>query len=1101
MLLKRIFQLVLIVLLPGLLAAQVTSSSITGTVLGDNNKPIEAVQVIATHGPSGTRYSATTDKEGHYSMPNVRVGGPYQVVFTYSGLTTYEVKDIYANLGTTSNVDANMATQKTNNLGEVIVSARSSSLISSKKTGASTVLGLENINRTPTIGRTINDITKYNAYGNGSSFGGQDPRLNNITIDGSVFNNGYGLGSSAIAGGRTGSTAISLDALEQIQINIAPFDIRQSGFAGAGINAVTRSGTNDFNGSAYYMWNNRGLTGKKAASDTTNIAQTPFSNKTYGFRLGGPIIKNKLFFFVNGEFVRSTQPALSFVANGSGSNGNPSRTTSTDLNDLKSFLSTNFGYNLGAIDNFNLTSKSDKILARFDYNINDYHKLTFRYSFHNSRADQLISNSSSSNTAGNGNRQNLQTAISGQNTGYVINDNTRSYVLELNSNLKNGLSNQFLATLNKQIEDRGAASNFPTVDILKDGNTYTSIGMDPFTPNNRLNYSTFNVTNNLTYTKNKHTMTFGASYERFKSNNLFFYASNGVWTFNSISDFEAAATAYKNNPNITVSPVPIARFNYRYTLLPNGQLPWQVFKTNTISAYMQDEYKVASNFRLTGGVRFDYVSVPNTAKDYYNRVVDSLNFYNPSTNDSAYKVNTALMPKSRMYISPRIGFNWDVKGDRKTQIRGGTGIFLSRIPYVLLSNQLGNNGVNIGLVNVTSAQNASANYPFTLDPSKYTPATTDVTKLKGYNVNASDRNFKFPQVWKSDIAIDQALPWGGLVATVEAIYNKSIHAMYYFDANMKNDSANFAGDDNRGVYPSSKYINSQIGGVYMLTNTNKGYSYSFTGKIEKPLTRAWGGMIGYTYSKAKDLYAAGLSTVNVNTPSVEGVNYVGMGYSDNDLRHRFVGTASYRLVYGGDFGGATTFTLGVVSASGAKVSYIASNDINGDGQYNDPIYIPKKGSSLNFVDLKSDKFSATAAQEQAAFDAFVDNNKYLSSKRGQYAERNGASYPWLTRMDLSIEQDVYIKVGKDGKRNTLRFRADILNFGNMLNNKWGVGNSLTTATPLVYKGKNASGQPTYNLATQVINGQTQLLRDSFIKSRTINDVYQIQLGVRYIFGN
>lgn len=1100
MLLKRIFRLLFIVLLPGLAAAQVTSSSITGNVYGDKNAPIEAVQIIATHTPSGTRYSAVSDKEGHYSMPNVRVGGPYTIVFTYSGLPVHEEKDVYANLGTTSNVDAYMVSQNINNLGEVVVLARSSSLISSKKTGASTILGLENINRTPTIGRTINDITKYNAYGNGSSFGGQDPRMNNITIDGSVFNNGYGLGSSAIAGGRTGSTAISLDALEQIQINIAPFDIRQSGFAGAGINAVTRSGTNDINGSAYYMWNNRGLTGKKAASDTTNIAQTPFSNKTYGFRLGGPIIKNKLFFFVNGEFVRSTQPALSYVANGSGSNGNPSRTTATDLNELKSFLSTNFGYNLGAIDNFNLTSKSDKILARFDYNINDYHKLTFRYSFHNSQADQLISNSSSSNTAGNGNRQNLATAISGQNTGYLIKDNTRSYVLELNSNLKRGRSNQLLATLNRQIEDRGASTNFPTVDILKDGSTYTSIGMDPFTPNNRLNYTTINITDNFTYTKNKHTLTVGASFESFKSNNLFFYASNGVWTFNSISDFETAALAYKNDPTLKVSPVPIARFNYRYSLLPNGQLPWQIFKTYTISAYVQDEYKLASNFRLTGGLRFDYVAVPNTAKAYYNPVVAGMDFNNPATNNVNYKVNTALMPKSRLYVSPRVGFNWDVNSDRKTQVRGGTGIFLSRIPYVLLSNQLGNNGVNIGLINQTG--NAASNYPFTLDPSVYTPATTDVTKLSGYNVNATDRNFKFPQVWKSDLAVDQVLPWGGLVATVEAIYNKSMHALYYFDANMQNATGTFSGDDNRNVYSSSaRYINSQIGGVYMLSNTNKGYSYSFTGKVEKPITRAWGGMVGYTYAKAKDIYAAGLSTVSVNTPSIEGVNYIGLGYSDNDLRHRFVGTVSYRVTYGGEFGGATTFTLGAVSASGAKISYTTSNDMNGDGQYNDLIYIPKKGAGLNFVDLTTGGKTFTAAAEQAAFDAFVDNNKYLSGRRGQYAERNGGAYPWLTRMDFSVEQDIYVKVGKDRKRNIIRFRADILNVGNLLNNKWGVGNSITTSQPLTYAGLNASGQPTYRLATQVINGQTQLLQSSFIKSRTISDVYQIQLGVRYIFGN
>ena len=444
--------------------SQITTSNVSGIVKDATNNPLGGITIVLIHQPSGTKYSTTSNKVGAYDFLNVRIGGPYKLTVTGVGFKTFEQYDVYAPLGSTINVDAKLEVVSTT-MENIIIRGQVNSLINSKSNGAKVTIGREALNLTPTIGRNVNDVTKYNAYSNGRSFAGQDSRFNNFTIDGAVFNNGFGLGSDAQAGGRTNSTAISLDALDELQINITPYDIRQSGFAGAAINAVTRSGNNDFSGSVFRFWNNRDLAGTKAASKIDNIPVTPFNVETNGFRVGGPIIKNKLFFFVNGEFSTGTNPALSWVANRPGATGNVSRTTAADLEDLKSFMKSNFDYDLGAIDNFNNESFSRKMLARIDYNISDIHKLTLRYAHHDSQSDVPISNSNAGNTAGNGNRQNLALAIAGQNTGYIIEDNTRSGVIELNSSFKNRVSNQLIATYNRQLEDRAYRTGvFPTVD-------------------------------------------------------------------------------------------------------------------------------------------------------------------------------------------------------------------------------------------------------------------------------------------------------------------------------------------------------------------------------------------------------------------------------------------------------------------------------------------------------------------------------------------------------------------------------------------------------------------------------------------------------------
>jgi len=1071
---------------------QVTTSTISGVAKNEKQEVLVGASIHATHTPTGTQYKTVTNKNGVYVLPAVRVGGPYTIHASFVGFKKGEEKDVNTQLGVTSNVDFILIDEKSI-LKDVVVTGTRNNLFSKDRTGASQQFTRRDLQNIPIAGaRTIDGITKYNANGNGSSFGAQDSRLNNFTIDGSQFNNSFGLGSSAQAGGRTGASAISLDALEQLQVNIAPFDIRQSGFVGAGINAVTRSGTNEIEGSYYQTQrdNSSRYVGNKA--NGVPVVASKFDEKVSGFRLGAPIIKNKLFIFGNYEQLERTEPGTTWFSTGSpiATGTQVSRTTYTDMTNLSNFMKDKFDYNTGAFEGYSNTNASKKFLVRVDWNINDKHKLTARYVQHDSEAEINISNS---NSAGAGNRNQSALSMAFANSGYIIMDNTRSYVVELNSKLSNTLHNSLIVGYDKQIEDRAYRSSlFPTIDILNGTTTYASVGFDPFTPGNKLDYNTFHITNNLTKYAGKHTLTGGVNYEKYQSNNLFFPASNGVYIFSSLQSFYAAANeslANGGKPSVTNLPT---RFQYRYSALPGAVDPMQVLKTQRIDIYGQDEYQATNKLKLTLGLRAAVIDIEPTSLE--NPAVTAMTFRNGE------KLNTSTMPTTQVLWEPRFGFNYDVFGNKKTQLRGGSGVFTGRPPYVFISNQVGNNGVLTGYID--SDNKGTTKYGFTANPGQYYIPSTP-TLPSTFDLAFTDENYKFPQVWKTNLAVDQKLPLG-FIGTIEGIYNNNLNAVHYYNANLDLPTGKFSGADTRNQFARTDAgvrVNDNVSNGIVLTNKDDSYFKSLTLKLEYPYSKGVFGSFAWTTSNAKDYMSAGsiASGSWTSARAVNGNNDLSLSTSDFVSPNRLVGMVGYKIEYGKKYGGATSISIGYVGNQGNPFTYTISGDMNGDRvNGNELIFVPKQWQDIEFVPLTVGTRVYSKEEQQAAFWNYVNQDDYLKTRNGEYAERNASVIPMLHRFDLSVVQDIYLNV--KGKRNTLQIRADILNFGNLLDDAWGVSQRATNPQILAFQSV-VNNVPTYRLATEKFaDGTTGLIKNTYSKNASVFDVWTAQLGIRYIFG-
>jgi hypothetical protein len=1067
---------------PGAFAQGVTTGSIAGIVKDAQGLAVPGSTVVAVHEPSGTTYEAVTREDGRFSIPGMRVGGPYTVTASLEGFQPQVTKDVYVNLGVAADLTLTLKTLAVSE--EVTVVAQSDAVFSSTRTGAATAISRETLASLPTLSNRLGDFTRLTPQAAGTSFGGVDNRLNNITVDGSYFNNSFGLAGSP--GDRTGVAPISLSAIEAVQVNIAPYDVRQGNFIGAGVNTVTRSGGNAFRGSAFYQWKNDSLVGTEAKGLVYNPGTFDFHNT--GGWFSGPIVKNKLFFFFNFEDEANTYPGTTYRANNGGETvaGNTTRVLASDLQALSSFMKSKFNYETGPYQDYQFETPARRYLFRGDYNLNSTNKVSFRYNQLDSNTDVLLSNSSS---LGWGTRRSNLTGLNFEASNYQIKEDILSFIGEWNGAFGGNMANTLIMGYTKQDESRDVRypTLFPFIDILGEGTTvYTSLGYEPFTPNNELRYNTFQLQDNFSVYLKGHSLTFGGSYENYRSENVFFPGKQSAYVYNSLGDFYTDMNDYLANPNRTTSPITLRRFQVRWNNIPGSEKPLQPLEVQYFGAYAQDVWQWKSNFSLTYGLRFDVPVFGDTG--YANAVADAMTFRDEDGQPVQY--STAKLPDPKILWSPRVGFNWDVFNNRNTQVRGGTGIFTGKPAYVWISNQIGNTGVLTGFEQL---DNTTAR-PFNPNTERYKPASVTGAPASSFELALTDPNFKFPQVWRTSIGVDQRLP-GGWVGTLEYIYSQDVNGLYYINANLPAPSSAYVGADARPRWTAGNRINSSVANAVVLKNQNVGTNWNISGSLERTYRNGLYLKGGYRYGRAWNTVDPGsiaFGSWNNNQHS-GNPNNPGVAYSASSPGHRVFAAGTYTFEWLKAL--ATSVSVVFEGYTGGQASYTFSADANGDGgTSNDLIYIPRDQSEMNFQQYSiTNGPTFSAAEQAAAWEAYIQQDEYLSKHRGEFAVRGAVFLPMVFRTDLSVSQDVFKNIA--GRRNTLQFRVDVANFGNLLNSDWGVGQRLINAQPLTNPSADSSGRMQYRL--RAVNNK--LMTTSLESTAGFSDVYSVMFSLRYQF--
>jgi len=1079
------------------LNAQITTSSLSGTIR-DSKESLIGATIKATHQPTGTVYGSSSGMDGRFNIPNMRVGGPYLIVISYVGYQSQSFSEVILKLGEPFVLNVSLA-ESGRELQEVVITAQDpNSVLNANRTGSTTSLDRAQILNVPTISRSVNDLTKFTPQANGASIGGGNFRQNNFTVDGSDFNNQFGIGGNLPAGG----SPISIDAIEEISVNVTPYDVRMSGFVGSAINAVTRSGRNNFFGNAFFGMRNQGNQGNKVGANT--IVNQRFDETQFALSLGGPIIKDKLFFFANIDRTAQARPGQNRVAASPsapfGSNPNIARPTTSELDMIRSYLMRTYNYDPGSYEGYANESYNNKILARLDWNINKDHRFNIRYNQVESATPAFLSGSTTGtgfffpNNGGRNNPGHLHFS----NSNYTQEANQYSLAAELNSSFGSKISNTLRGSYTHQNDPRGSDSDvFPLVDIMKDGTAFTTFGYEPFTFGNLRDVKTYSFTDNLTMNLGNHELTLGLQMDLSTTKNGFQRFGTGAYRFNSLDDF--------------VNGVKPNDYAITYSLSPGYAQAFPTFKFQQYSAYLQDNFRVGEKLNITAGLRFELPTYPDVPEIKTHPLVAPLSF------SEGRKVDTGVLPKERIMLSPRLGFNYDIKGDRSLQLRGGTGVFTSRVPFVWIVAQSG----DAGLIQFTQNWNGTANTPgpFSQDIRKYLPATPPAagTSIPA-TLSAIDPDFRFPQTWKSSLALDAKLPWG-IVGTLEGIYNKDLNIAKGFNVNLANPvPLNVSGyPDNRPMYPSAnvdKFINKLTSGQasatgtgalnpIVLDNVQDGHSWFITATLNKSFSRGLSAQLSYTRSDQRILYDGNgdqlFNTWSLTQTSNTG-NMPGLSYSNFNIPHRIIAGLSYRKEYIKNL--ATSVSMFFEASHQGRFSYTYSTDFNRDVITNDLIYIPKDASEITFAarpaSAATSNVAYTAQQQSDLFFAYIEQDDYLKNNKGKYAERNGGKLPWRNQIDITLTQELFKNFGKT--KNNFQFTMNIMNFGNMLNSNWGNVDFVKSAGILVPRNVSAltpggTVRPTFWLNTF----DNKPIDSTFGTTQTFASTYFMQFGFRYNF--
>jgi hypothetical protein len=1072
-----------------------TNSAMTGKV-ADKDGSLPGASVLAIHMPSGTKYSASTDEKGYFRISNMRTGGPYQLVLSYVGYKSETLDNIYLSLGETNNNNVILISESSV-LEEVVIQGKQDNVFNANKTGAQTIIDSKKVQNLPSLSRNIADFARLTpqAQLRGDdviSIGGQNNRYNAIYIDGAVNNDVFGLAANGTNGGQTGVSPISLDAIDQFQVSVAPFDVKISGFAGGAISATTKSGNNNFEGSAYFFNRDQSLAGKTPpalAGSNPRERLADFTARTYGVRAGGAFIPNKLFYFINYERQENETPQPFNIENYTGNigitGGAPfsGALATTKLNELVTFLDNNFGYKPGVYASNLQSLVSDKLIAKLDWNISEKHKVALRHSY--VKATDLSPSNSSAR------------AIRFGNSGVGITSTTNSTSLELNSRFNNKFSNNLVVGYTTVNDDRNPIGDpFPAVEI-RDGSGSIFFGSEAFSTANLLDQKILTITDNFQINTGIHNVTIGTNNEFSSSKNVFFGRNFGYYRFNNINDFLNNA-----KPN---------RFRLGYSLVGGEGDASQgaaEFNIMQFGGYIQDEMRLSDNFKFSIGFRVDVPVWENglVNDDFNTRTLALLT--NAGKDLKGARVGQKI--DNYAHISPRLGFNYDVNGDKKTQISGGVGIFTSRLPLVWPGGTYNNNGVTQGAIDINGTSNP--NMPnFNPNPSVNSqlfnngvplgpvPGNVGAPGQFGGSIDLFAQDFRLPQVFKASLAVDQRLP-AGFTLSADITYNDNISAIAYENLNIVEPTVFLNGADNRPRYNANSRVDNTYQGIYLASNTNEGQAYNTSVTLSKLFTtdKLTVNVQGtYAYGRSTVLFDATSSQNSSqwnNIETVNGSNKIGgASISDFSQGTRLLGNGFLTYKWNKNF--KTRLGFFYEGAQGTPFSYVYND--NG-GLLRDTfseaalIYVPASQSEIVLV--ADPVTNLTPQQQWEALDSYISNDEYLRTRRGKYAERNGDRLKWSHIIDMKFAQEISVYTGK--RKHTFELTADIFNFTNFLNKDWGKRyfSTFDQVQLLDFVAVTPNNVPTFRFNPNVADTKNQIDDRGLNSSR-----WQMQVGIRYTF--